>query len=321
MENNLDYKNIIIAHHKHGLGASDGDLLYKISGLGCVPSSCTERLAIIKGLYEKPEDITTMAMQKGNDLELSVFEMLHNEDERWESNKYIESKKFSRENCKLFCHIDFFLQDNEKKTVTFVECKCTNKSLIEARRTYTNQLFLENVLGKEYTEALGSGWKFSMKLCHYQSSDYEGVLNPEKIELKSIRFGRGEFNVGTTMDIVSNYLSEMTEFYKDEIDANYLPEKVKNEVETISNYLTSIKEMNDKVDEFKKKMYDFMVQKNIKSIKNDSFLITRVDESIVPRFDSKKFELEHRTTYKKYIKNTVRKGYALFKVKGEKDNG
>lgn len=320
MENELDYKNIIMEHHKQGLGASDGDMIARIAELGYVPSSYNERLAIIKGLYDKEDNPTTEAMRNGDDIEMQIFDTFHSVNEKWESNKYIESKKFSRKNCTLFCHIDFFLKDDEKKVITFVECKATSKTSQVARRAYINQLYLENILGKEYTASLGSNWKFSMKLCHYNTKDYNGSIVPEKIEKTNLRFGCGLFNIGKTMDIISSYLDNMTEFYKEDIEEAYLPEEVKHKFEIINTYLTEIKEREDKIKEFKERMFNFMNEKNIKSIKTEMFSITKVEPTEMPIFDKKKFEDEHRVLYKKYLKKTKKKGFALLRLKNDKNN-
>lgn len=53
--------------------------------------------------------------EHGDQIELQIYEMLHSVDERWESNKYIESEKYSKHNCKLFCHIDFFKKMMKKR--------------------------------------------------------------------------------------------------------------------------------------------------------------------------------------------------------------
>ena len=289
MENELDYKSVIMEHHKQGLGASDGDMLARIASLRYVPSSYNERLAIIKGLYDKDDGPKTEAMQRGDDIEMQIFNMFHSVNEKWESNKYIKSKKFSRKNCSLFCHIDFFLKDDKKKVITFVECKATSKTSPIARRTYINQLYIENLLGKEYTASLGSNWKFSMKLCHYNTDGYDGTIVPEKIEMTNLRFGRGLFKIDETMNIVSAYLDNLTEFYKDDIEEKYLPEEVKKKFEIINNYLTEIKEKEDKVKEFKDRMFTFMNEKNIKSIKTEMFTITKIEPTEMPVFDKKKF--------------------------------
>ena len=309
------YKDIIIEHHKHGLGASDGNLLSKVANLGYVPTSCEERLAIIKGLYSKDNDIKTEAMALGDLLENEVFDMLHENDNRWQSNYYFESKKYSRENCKLFVHIDFMLKDDEHKILNWVEHKSTKRDIDYTRHEYANQLFIESMLGKEMTQSLGKGWRFNLQLSHYDTTDFDGNFDPEKIELRKVRFGNGFFDINKTMDIISDKISSMTEYYKDEVDADYLPENVKGKFMEVANCVNQINELNQKVKQFKENVYKFMVDKNIKSIKNDYFCVTRVDDTVVPKFDTKEFQKDHKTLYKKYMKNTNRNGYALFKTK------
>ena len=62
-----------------------------------------------------------------------------------------------------------------------------------------------------------------------------------------------------------------------------------------------------------------MLKKGIKSIKNELFSITLVNESEAISFDSKKFESEHKILYRKYLKKGKRKGYATFKLKNNKN--
>ena len=79
------------------------------------------------------------------------------------------------------------------------------------------------------------------------------------------------------------------------------------------------------------KVYDFVRRqkeqdKDIKSIKNDMFAITRVDQTESKSFDGKKYmddmAKEHPRKAKKilakYTKTVKRKGYATIKVKEEK---
>jgi hypothetical protein len=69
-----------------------------------------------------------------------------------------------------------------------------------------------------------------------------------------------------------------------------------------------------------------MVEKDIKSIKNDVFSITRVDPTESKTFDAKRYlddeaKAHPRKVKKlvaKYTKTTKRKGYAVIKVKEEK---
>ena len=175
------------------------------------------------------------------------------------------SKKYKRNNVGLLVHIDFMLKDDDKKTVTFVECKATKKDIKETRYTYSNQLYIENVLGKEYTQSLGKGWRFCLKLCHYVTNDYDGVLDLDKLSLTNVRFCSGQFDIAKAMDLIDNYLENLTEYYRDDIDANYLPSDVQSQIETMSNYLVQIDDMNGKVNKFKEKMYDFMLKKGMGS--------------------------------------------------------
>ncbi len=313
------YKEEIISSRVGFLGGSDGNLLSSVASLEKIPESAKERLAICKGIYSKEEDIKTVAMGVGDELENKIFDMLQSQDERWKSNERIESKKYKRDNVGLLVHIDFMLKDDDKKTVTFVECKATKKDIKETRYTYSNQLYIENVLGKEYTQSLGKGWRFCLKLCHYDTNDYDGVLDPDKLSLTNVRFCSGQFDIAKAMDIIDGYLENLTEYYRDDIDANYLPSDVQSQIETMSNYLVQIDDMNGRVNKFKEKMYDFMLKKGIKSIKNDLFSITLVNESETISFDSKKFESEHKILYKKYLKKGKRKGYATFKLKNNKN--
>ena len=313
------YKEEIISSRVGFLGGSDGNLLSNVAKSEKIPDSAKERLAICKGLYSKDTDFKTEAMGIGDELENKIFEMLQSQDERWKSNERIESKKYKRNNVGLLVHIDFMLKDEAKKTITFVECKATKKDIKETRYTYANQLYIENILGKEYTQSLGKGWKFCLKLCHYDTNGYDGILNLDKLSITNVRFCSGQFDVAKAMNIVDSYLETLTEYYRDDIDANYLPSKIQEQIETVSNYLSQIDDMNIKVDEFKKKMYDFMLEKNIKSIKNDLFSITLVNETETISFDSKKFESEHKILYRKYLKKGKRNGYATFKLKKNKN--
>ena len=119
------YKEEIISSRVGFLGGSDGNLLYSVANLGKIPESAKERLAICKGIYSKEDDFKTESMAIGDELENKIFDMLQSQDERWKSNERIESKKYKRQNVGLLVHIDFMLKDDNKKTVTFVECKAT----------------------------------------------------------------------------------------------------------------------------------------------------------------------------------------------------
>ena len=129
------------------------------------------------------------------------------------------------------------------------------------------------------------------------------------------------------MNLVNDFLETFTEYYEgDEIDANLLPTNVKSQFDDVAAMLVEIKERESKVEKFKQRLYQFMVDKDIKSIKNDVFSITRVDPTISKSFDAKKYVADLIKKYPRkskkiiadYTKETKRKGYAAIKLKEEK---
>ena len=313
------YKEEIRETRRGFLGGSDFPMFVKIDNMGQVPESCKERLAIVKGLYKKENDFATEAMRIGDEIENKIFDILKSQDERWESNPRIESKKFKRNNVNLLCHPDFMLVDKEKRMVIFIECKATKDSIEKTRKNYNGQLYIENILGKEYTESIGGrGWRFNLKLCHYNPNTYDGSIISENIETAVVRFGKSPFNIAKCMDLIDNYLEDLTEYYRDDITEEYLPVEVKNKFDSVSLVLRDIKEKENQVEEFKKKMFDFMTEKNIKSVKTCNFTLTRVDEADKLSFDSIKFKEDHKYLYKKYQKKSKKKGFVLLKLKENK---
>ena len=100
------YKEEIISSRVGFLGGSDGNLLSSIAKLENIPESAKERLAICKGIYSKEEDIKTVAMGVGDELENKIFDMLQSQDERWKSNERIESKNLYCSGISLFGELD-----------------------------------------------------------------------------------------------------------------------------------------------------------------------------------------------------------------------
>ena len=136
MEN---YKEDIIATRTGCLGGSDARLIQSIAEAGKIPQSAMKRLAVCKGLAEQPQ-FTNPAIEFGNYVESMVFESLHSQDERWQSNPCLVSTKYSKPNCKVIDHVDFFLQDDEKKVLVLGECKATRSTFEQTHDEYKWQL-------------------------------------------------------------------------------------------------------------------------------------------------------------------------------------
>lgn len=325
MENNYDYKDEIISSRVGNLGGSDARILAAIAKNGCVQKGQVERLAIAKGLYERP-NITNLAMQYGDFIENMIYDSLVQVDERWESNKCFRSQKYGREGLGLLVHIDFSLFDDsrDKPLLLWVECKATTTDIEQTYKDYKEQLFVEYVLGKELAEQLGADFK--LELCHYDASvmfedesQLQFAFDPDKISRKKVIFKKAVFDIPSGMDIAAQYVSEMTEYKREEIDWNYLPAEVQEQMKQVNNILVSIKEKQDSIEEFKSRFYDFLCKNEIKSVKTPYFTISRVDESVSIQFDKVRFTAEHPELAAKYQRAVKKKGYVLIKTKEVKD--
>lgn len=322
---NLDYKNDIINSRIGSLGSSDGKVLAAIAKNGCVQRAQVERLAIAKGLYERPT-ITNIAMQYGDFIENMIYDSLVQVDERWESNKCFRSQKYGREGLGLLVHIDFSLFDEsrDKPLLLWVECKATTTDIEQTYKDYKEQLYVEYVLGKELAEQLGADFK--LELCHYDASvmfedefQLQFAFDPDKISRKKVIFKKPVFDISSGMDIAAQYVSEMTEYKREEIDWDYLPAEVQEQMKQVNNILVSIKEKQDSIEEFKSRFYDFLCKNEIKSVKTPYFTISRVDESVSIQFDKVRFTAEHPELAAKYQRAVKKKGYVLIKTKEVKD--
>lgn len=322
---NLDYKNDIINSRIGSLGSSDGKVLAAIAKNGCVQRGQVERLAIAKGLYERP-NITNLAMQYGDFIENMIYDSLVQVDERWESNKCFRSQKYGREGLGLLVHIDFSLFDDsrDKPLLLWVECKATTTDIEQTYKDYKEQLYIEYVLGKELAEQLGADFK--LELCHYDASvmfedesQLQFAFDPDKISRKKVIFKKPVFDIASGMDIAAKYMSEMTEYKREEIDWDYLPAEVQEQMKQVNNILVSIKEKQDSIEEFKSRFYDFLCKNEIKSVKTPYFTISRVDESVSIQFDKVRFTAEHPELAAKYQRAVKKKGYVLIKTKEVKD--
>ena len=322
MEN---YKEDVIQTRTGNVGSSDSKMLQQISELCQVPTSAKKRLAVVKGFCENP-NITTPAMRLGDYVEQMTFESLHSQDARWESNKFLKSEKYSRKNCGCITHIDYWLQDDDKKIITIGEQKATVHNYQQAYDEYKFQIYHHYLLTKEYANKIG--YKVNVLFCVYDTNGIEEghEYDPSRLTVKQLRMLERlskSYHLAEAMDIIDNFLETFTEYYEDEVDGNLLPEKVKTEFDQVTTFLTEIKEREKKVEDFKKKLTEFMISKGIKGIKTDTWAITLVNESESVSVDYKAIfanEIEAKKPRvanklkKQYKKVTKKKAYVMIKV-------
>ena len=323
-----DYKNEIQKTRVGCLGSSDARILAQIASLESVPKSAYKRLAVVKGLIPHTEIPKTAAIKAGDDMEMLIYNHMKAQDPRYESNPLWVSKKYSKSNVKLISHPDLVLIDGGTKTINVYEVKTTKYNVDATRKTYIDQLYVHNVIGKEKAAEFGSDWNVRVFLVHYDTDGLDltqGVeFDETRLSVNRIRFSSACFDVDKAMTIVNDFLETFTEYYDgEEIDANLLPSTVKTQFDDVAAMLVEIKERETKVEEFKKRLYDFMVEKNIKSIKNEVFTISAVAPTVSKSFDAKRYVEDLTKKYPRkskkiiaeYTKETKRKGYAVIKIK------
>lgn len=329
-----EQKQEIINTRKGFLGGSDAKMIMQIAELGTVPQSALKRLAVCKGLLE-PEQFTNRAIEMGNFIEETVFNNLKSTDDRWQSNPRIVSTKYSRQNVSVLDHVDFMLQDDEKKVLTIAECKAVRTTFNQTRDDYKAQLMHHWLLGSELAKSLGD-YKVVLMLCHYSTEglnlDEPFEFNPDRLTVKKLRdmerLSR-HYNLAKGIDIIDSFLETFDAYYEDEeVDAEYLPSNVKTEFDQITTMLAEIKAREDAVAAFKTKLYDFMSSHNIKAVKNDAWSIVRVDPSESKSFDAKKFLEDYTVSHprkaeklkKEYTKTTKKKGFVTIKLRTNKED-
>jgi len=324
-----DYKLEIANTRKGCLGSSDAKMLATIATQGVVPKSAYKRLAVCKGLIEQTDIPYTDAVRFGDETEQAIFAYLSQSNEGYESNPLWVSKTYSRKWAKCISHPDITRKDDKAKTLYVYEIKASRYTTEQVRNEYKFQLFQHWLLAKEKAKEYGKNWKIQLYLVHYQTDGLDlsqpQEFDMDRLVIKRVHLGGAPlFDLNKAMDIVSDFL-ETFDFYSegDEIQAAYLPEKVKQEFDTISNVLVEIKEREQKVADFKAKLFDFMLEKDIKSIKSDVWSITRVDPTESISVDYKAiFEKEFgnkpvkaKRLQRDFKKTTKKKGYVVIKAK------
>ena len=226
-------------------------------------------------------------------------------------------------------HVDFFLQDDEKKVIILGECKATRSTFEQTHDEYKWQLLHHYLLGCERAKELG-GYKVKVMLCHYCTDGIDLTqpfeFDPSRLTVKTLRNMEKlskSYHLAESMDIIDNFLETFTEYYEDEVDGNLLPENVKTEFDQVTTFLTEIKEREKKVDDFKKRLTEFMISKGIKGIKTDKWAITLVNESesisvdykaiFANEIEAKKPRIANKLK-KQYKKVTKKKAYVMIKV-------
>lgn len=330
----FNYKSEIINTRTGALGSSDGKMLMQIAECGEVPKSAHKRLAVCKGLIPQTEIPKTDAVRIGDEMENVIFNMLHRENCEYISNPCWVSEKYSRENVKLLTHPDIVLVDEKKKVIYIYEVKTTKYSVEQTKKTYLAQLFIHYSIGMEMAKARGEKWTVRLFLVHYSTKDLDLSdtieFDNDRLTIKKITFKTPLFDISLGMDVVNTFLSTFNTYYVgEEIKSNMLPVEAKQVFDAAVGVMDEVEKKKQKIDEFKERLYKFMLDNNIKSIRDDvegKWSITRVDPTSSVSFDAKSFMADYKASHPRkakklladYSKTTNKKGYVTICKKKEK---
>lgn len=332
IKNSYAHKADVINTRVGCLGGSDAKMLAQIDNLGSIPTSAYKRLAVCKGLMQH-DSMTNRAMEYGDFVEQKVFELLSKGDkEHYESNPCWVSEKYSRKNVKCIDHVDVTCTDEETQTIYIWEVKASRFDTYTVRQDYKAQLYHHTLFGREKCAERGRKWRCKVFLAHYNTAgvdlEQDFTFDKSRLTIQEVKFNNRLFNMDRAMDLVDEFL-ETFDFYTENevVNAQYLPEKIHAQFASIADMMREIKEREERVNDFKKKLYEFMVQKGIKSVSGDDYTFSVVMPSQTKSFDAKTYladlDKEHPRVAKKlreqYSKTTNKNGYLAIKVKSRKD--
>lgn len=315
------------------LGGSDAKMLAQIDNLGSIPASAYKRLAVCKGLVQH-DSMTNRAMEYGDFVEQRVFELISKGDEEhYQSNPCWVSEKYSRKNVKCIDHVDVACIDEESKTIYIWEVKASKYPTNVVRQDYKAQLYHHTLFGREKCAKLGRKWRCKVYLAHYNTEgidlEQDFTFDESRLKIQEVKFNSRLFDMDNAMDLVDNFL-ETFDFYSENeiISAQYLPEKIQAQFSSIADVMREIKAKEERINEFKKKLYEFMLEKGIKSVSGEDYTFSVVMPTQTTSFDAKAYLAEmdekHPRVAKKlreqYKKTTNKNGYLAIKVKSKDSN-
>ena len=276
-----------------GFGGSDASLFYRVGlrGLSALNNTDKKRIRVAKGMDEYKSIQMNDAMQRGHDFE-DFYEM--SESTSLMSREVLFSAELAK-NFKTFFHADF----SDKYYV--YELKCVqNPDNVE--KDYEAQL---------QWQAMISGMKVCLVVCDSTKrfEDYnepieitrdENVINILKngIRLIDENWETLDLNVGEEWS-----------------DSDLMPFE-KNDIAVFTSYLQRIQQLEELAEESKLKVFQFMKDNNIKSLKSDSYTVTFTPESTTTSLDKKKLFSEHPEIEEwAYLKTSPKKAYITVKLK------
>jgi hypothetical protein len=262
------------------------------------------------GLAEKRQ-ITSKAIELGNIIEDATFEVLKAQF----GENIVSNPRYTMElnlDYRVSNHIDFEISTDN--TLIWIEHKSTIHGINQAIEDYKYQLAWHAMLGED--KALKEGKQFKLMLSHYDTNDFDGEFNADKLSIVAVPTNKHYIDkIGKGLLIINEALPTF-EWQPNEgiLHASSLPAEINDKCEMMATHLRKIKELTEQVDTFKQRMCELMTANNVKSIVTDAFTITLVEQSVSTTFDKSKFAKDHPDMVAQYEKKSIRKPYVTIKI-------
>jgi predicted phage-related endonuclease len=291
------------------LGSSDAAMVLSVGKSGVLTQTAKKRLAVLLGQREN-SSIATFAMRLGDEIEEVIYNILKKKyGDNIVSNPYyeLEDKRYP---FKIISHIDYEIVVGD--TLVWIENKASVSNTDDVLATYSAQLAWHRWLGERKAKSMGK--KFQLFLSHYNTSDYDGAFDSEKLTFKKV--------------IVKEDFSKGLEIIKKEIEGGFVYDDDTSEIaiadisncemtallEEVRMACLVIKREEEKVAEARELLMRWMEEENIQKIKGEDFSITVKEPSVSYRLDTKKIKAEHPRIYKKYLAETQIKKSLIIKT-------
>ena len=295
MKSKTDHKNEIEATRVGGFGGSDAKMFYKIGlkGLSALNNTDKKRIRVAKGIDEYKPITVNDAMQRGHDFEdwyeKQSFAPLNAERE-------VAISSMLAKNFKTFAHADFFSNGE------VWELKCLSNPE-NAYNDYFEQLQWYFMLGAVNVWLAVSDSNYSF---------IEGTTFP--VEIK-----RDE----RIIDILRNGIKLLDQNWDtldlevgDEWSESDLLPFEKEDITVFASYLQRIQQLEELAEESKLKVFNFMKDNGIKSLKSDYYTVTFIPESTTATLDKKKLFTAHPEVKEQdFLKISPKKAYITVKLK------
>ena len=317
-----DNKTEILQTRIGGLGSSDAPMVYRIGLRGEISEADKYRIAVLLGLKES-KIFSTEATRLGTEIENRIFDFLKLSNPDYISNPKYESKELSKKyGFSIFNHIDYELE--EEKTITWFE----NKAVLETEldkifNKYVTQLAWHFMLLKEKAKKLNKDYYLYLTKFDTNGFNIEDPIDVNRLDFLPVNYKDVLpyiLILENGLQIIKDAIPTFEYIEPETIDANCLPQVQVDYMNEIAERLNIIEQHKLEVEEFKTKMYELMQENNIKSVKNEFFTMTVVNETTTMSFDSKRLQKEKPDIYKKYQKKGKKKGFLKITLKDNNNN-